>query len=200
MQQLNKQVNEVEQSQQALQKQQPATQKKQQPKYEEEDVVKKNFKRFLKLQKFERQSEIELRYGEEYDQNDFIQRDGIFELYRVPGPHINLVRRYCYMLDQDYNHNKVMVSGYLQGIMRHLELQITNDGAFQNLNKDQNQNWQISLAKQKQEFSHQPQRPLSNKMQQKYDSPSKNSLHSQKTSRQNQNSASTNSKTACIQQ
>lgn len=67
----------------------------------------------------------------------------IFDLYRLGGPHANLVRRYCYMLDQDYNHNKVVVSGYLHGLLSYAEKAVSHlakgrgkSGAFGGMGRD----------------------------------------------------------------
>ncbi|CDW87917.1 UNKNOWN [Stylonychia lemnae] len=107
--------------------------KKEQLRCDDEDIVKKNFKRFLRLveqhkstvnnqsnmqiqqqqQQAQKQNQLppddlNIKTSDDYNTKDLIQTEGIFQLFRIPGQHNNLVRRYCYMLDQDYNHNKVV--------------------------------------------------------------------------------------------
>lgn len=59
-----------------------------------------------------------VKHPSEYEEDHLVQKEGAFSLFRVPGQHGNLVRRYCFMLDQDYNQNKVVVSAYTQGLQR----------------------------------------------------------------------------------
>eukprot|EP00347_Sterkiella_histriomuscorum_P001596 403371423 len=107
-----------------------------QPKYEDENILKRNFTRFLRqveqkkqtiqeqirikqqqekeIEKIQRQMDLKTKY-------DLIQKEGVFEMYRKKAPPRKAINRYNEMLEQDYNENKIVVCGYIQNLLQTVE-------------------------------------------------------------------------------
>ena len=91
---------------------------------DEDDVMKRNFRRFLRFVEGKKQQKIEVkevkdgkddkekRVDSSVEERDVIESSEAFQLVRKRKGNPDALKRYLQMLDQDYNGNKIVVTAY----------------------------------------------------------------------------------------